>query len=56
MSVEAATPISGADSGEENIKSREQIRLEIVSKLAELGVAECPEEIIERLVLISENS
>lgn len=37
-------------------KSREQIRSDIVAKLVELGIVNCPEEIVDRLVMIGEHS
>ena len=44
------------DSVEDKVKSKEQIRLDIFSKLAELGIENCPDEIIDRLLLIGEHS
>jgi hypothetical protein len=56
MTFEVAMPDIKADSETDRIKSREQVRLDIVKKLAELGMVSCPDEVIDRLMITEENS
>jgi hypothetical protein len=56
MTFEVGIPDIKANSETDIIKSREQIRLEIIARLAEFGVVNCPDEIINRLIIIEENS
>jgi hypothetical protein len=55
MNTELGMEGTLVDSTEDKVK-KEQIRSNIVSKLAELGIDNCPEEIIDRLLIIGEHS
>ncbi len=56
MDIETSTVDAKSGLDSEKIKTKEQARSGIIARLNELGVVNCPDEIVDKLLMIGENS
>ncbi|MFA5889296.1 MAG: hypothetical protein WCW47_03215 [Candidatus Paceibacterota bacterium] len=56
MDIETSTVDAKSGLDSEKIKTKEQARSGVIVRLNELGVVNCPDEIVDKLLMIGENS